>query len=160
MRLGKTSSSNVKGAVRSVAQATDKRLEEAWAIYRAIRRHLWRHHVCQHRRCARLAMTTLWWDLEGERTHSFCCVALAFIRWRMQWEGRRIPATLAGPNRGGVPYGLLGWVSQDAPIPSVYWSPAFESWLNAHLLGAACLHSFAGWMGQQNNSHRLVPFNL
>jgi hypothetical protein len=145
-RLGKPPSAKVKSAVRSVVQATDKKLEEAWAIYRAIRRHLWRHHVCLHRSCARLAMKTLWWDLEGEKTRSFCCVALAFIRWRMQWEGRRIPTSLDRSGRGCMPYGLLGWLSKDAPISSVYWSPAFESWLNAHLLAAACLDSFAGWM--------------
>mgnify|MGYP003385692695 CR=1 FL=1 len=145
-RVGNPPLASVKSAVRSVAQATDKRLEEAWAVYRAVRRYLWRHHVCQHRSCARLAMKTLWWDLEGEKTHSFCCVALAFIRWRMQWEGRRVPASLGSSGRGGVPYGLLGWVSKDAPIPSAYWSPAFESWLNAHLLGAACLDSFTGWI--------------
>lgn len=72
-------------------------------------------------------MKTLWWDLEGEKTNSFCEIALAFIRWRMHWEGRRIPATLAVSNRGIVPYGLLGWISKDAPISSAYWSPAFES---------------------------------
>jgi DNA-directed RNA polymerase subunit RPC12/RpoP len=142
----KSSVPSVRRAIKSVASETDQKLQEAWAIYRTVRRHLWRHHVCQHRSCAQLAMKTLWWDLEGEKTKSFCEIALAFIRWRMQWEGRRIPATLAISNRGIVPYGLLGWISKDSPISSVHWSPAFESWLNAHLLAAACLDSFAGWM--------------
>jgi hypothetical protein len=137
---------SARSAIKSVAMETDLRLQEASAIYRTIRRHLWRHHVYRHHSCAQQAMKALWWDLEGEKTNSFCCVALAFIRWRMQWEGRRIPATLAVSNRGIVPYGLLGWISKDAPISSVNWSPTFESWLNAHLLATACLDSFAGWM--------------
>ncbi len=133
-------------AGKSVASESDHQLQEAWNIFRCVRRHLWRHHVCRHRRCAQLAMKALWWDLEGETIQSFCGVALAFIRWRMQWEGRRIPSTLLAPDRGGTPYGLLGWISSDLPISSVRWLPSFEVWLDAHILGAACLDSFAGWM--------------
>jgi len=133
-------------AGKSVASESDHQLQEAWSIYRCIRRHLWRHHVCRHRRCAQLAMRTLWWDLEGETIPSFCGVALAFIRWRMQWEGRRIPSTLVASDRGCTPYGLLGWISSDLPIASVRWLPRFEAWLNAHILGAACVDSFVGWM--------------
>lgn len=154
----KSNVQSVDSGIKSVAIETDLKLQEALAIYRAVRRHLWRHHVCLHRRCAQQAMKTLWWDLEGEKTHSFCSVALAFIRWRMQWEGRRIPSTLAVSNRGIVPYGLLGWISKDSPISSVHWSPSFESWLNAHLLAAACLDSFAGWMtlsAAHNGEHQV-----
>jgi hypothetical protein len=130
---------------KSVASESDRQLQEAWNIYRCVRRHLWRHHVCRHRRCAQLAMSTLWWDLEGETIRAFCDVALAFIRWRMQWEGRRIPSTLVAPGPGGTPYGLLGWISSDLPIASLRWLPSFEVWLDAHIVGAACLDSFAGW---------------
>lgn len=131
----------------SVAKNTDRRLQEATEIYKAIRRHLWRHHVCKHRVCAHHAMKALWWDLHGEKTNAFCSTALAFVRWRMQWEGRRVPSRMiASQHHGSIAYGLLSWVSTDAPIPSVHWSQQFESWLNAHILAAACFDSFRGWL--------------
>ncbi|UUZ62841.1 TniQ family protein [Polaromonas sp. P1-6] len=104
----------------SVARATDRKLIEAVSIYKSVRRHLWQHHLCGHQDCARYAMKSLWWDLDGEKTPAFCGAAQAFIRWRMQWEGRCVPSRLA--ERSGskaVPYGLLGWISGDAPIPSI-----------------------------------------
>ncbi|WP_421955290.1 hypothetical protein [Polaromonas sp.] len=144
VKLGK----RVKTSPReSIAKNTDRKLQEATEVYKAIRRHLWRHHVCRHRVCARHAMNALWWDVKGERTDAFCKTALAFIRWRMQWEGRRVPSRLNESQcQGSIAYGLLGWVSKDAPIPSVYWSPQFESWLNARILAAACFDSFRGWL--------------
>ncbi len=130
----------------SIAKATDQKLADATAIYRVIRRHLWRHRVCGHRACARYAMRALWWDLDGEKTEAFCATALAFMRWRMQWEGRRVPARmLERPERAATPYGLLAWISRDAPIPSVYWSTKFETWLNKYILAAACFDSFRAW---------------
>lgn len=130
----------------SVAKATDQKLADATAIYRVIRRHLWRHRVCEHRACARYAMKALWWDLDGEKTDAFCATALAFMRWRMQWEGRRVPSRmLERPERTATSYGLLGWISKDAPIPSVYWSTKFETWLNTYILAAACFDSFRAW---------------
>ena len=131
----------------SIAKDSDVKLNEATLIYKAIRRHFWRHHVCKHRACARRAMKSFWWDLEGEQATVFCKTALAFIRWRMQWEGRRIPARMTGsPERSWIAYGLLGWIFKDAPVPSMYWSKRFESWLNANLLAAACFDSFRGWI--------------
>lgn len=136
----------VTPGVVGVANATDQKLTEATAIYRAIRRYLWRHRVCGHRACARYAMKSLWWDLDGEKTEVFCTTALAFMRWRMHWEGRRVPSRMSErPERAAVAYGLLGWISMTAPIPSVYWSKKFEAWLNASILSAACFDSFRAW---------------
>ncbi len=135
------------GGGEGIAKNKDEKLMQATATYKAIRRHFWRHHVCQHRACATKAMTFLWWDLEGEKTPVFCPTAMAFLRWRMQWEGRRIPARLAeSPERSWVAYGLLGWISKDIPVASIYWSKRFEAWLNAHLLAAACFDSYRGWL--------------
>ncbi|MGH8856829.1 MAG: hypothetical protein ACREXG_02180, partial [Polaromonas sp.] len=50
----------------SVTQATDRELAEAESIYRSVRRHLWRHQVCGHRKCVLYAMKALWWDIEQE----------------------------------------------------------------------------------------------
>lgn len=145
-RLTQTKKVRASPSGKSIANATDQKLAEATAIYRAIRRHLWRHRLCAHRACARFAMRSLWWDLEGAKTDAFCPTAVAFMRWRMHWEGRRVPSRLAErPERTAVAYGLLGWISMSAPIPSVYWSKNFEAWLNASLLAAACFDSFRAW---------------
>lgn len=124
----------------------DTKFEEAWTIYRAVRRNILRHHVCEHRRCIEHAMKALWWNLEGERTPAFCSIALAFIRWRMQWEGKRVPAQLDDGKRRGNLYGLVGWISKDAPIFKDNWPQDFESWINAHLLSVACIDSFVEWI--------------
>ncbi|PQA75963.1 hypothetical protein C5F53_18035 [Rhodoferax sp. TS-BS-61-7] len=96
-------------------------------------------------------MKTLWWNLEGEKTQAFCPVALAFIRWRLQWEGKRIPASLDDGRQRGHLYGLVGWISKDAPIFSANWSATFEAWVNAHLLAVACFDSFAQWVRISEN---------
>ncbi|UUZ76049.1 hypothetical protein LP414_32315 [Polaromonas sp. P1(28)-13] len=146
----------------SVTQATDRRLTDAEAIYRSVRRHLWRHQVCGHRKCAQHAMKSLWWDLDGEQTASFCATALAFIRWRMQWEGRRVASRLTErPGTHDVAYGLLGWVCADAPIASSRWSAGFERWLNAHVLAAACFDSYRSWTEQaaRDEAWRVMRWN-
>jgi hypothetical protein len=135
----------VKPSAGSVGNVADRKLEDAWAIYRAVRRHLLHHHVCNHRKCIHHAMKTLWWNLEGESTQAFCPVALAYLRWRMQWEGKRVPSQLDDARKRGNLYGLMGWVSKDAPIFSAHWSESYESWLNAHLLAVACIDSFIEW---------------
>jgi hypothetical protein len=137
---------NATRAIKSVTAQTDIKLEDAWTIYRCVRRHLWRHHVCQHRSCARLAMKTLWWDLEGERTATFCPAAIGFLRWRMQWEGCRIPSQLDNPQRPRTPWGLVGWISGESPVASPLWTKSFEIWLNAHILACVCFDSFDGWL--------------
>lgn len=145
--------------MKSVAEDSDSKLLDATEIYKAIRRHLWKHHVCQHRACAKYAMKSFWWDLEGEKMPVFCPVALAFIRWRTQWEARRIPARMAAPaERSWIAYGLLTWISKDAPVPSIYWSKRFESWLNSNLLAAACFDSFRGWMTHCSMAEHKLKF--
>ncbi len=138
--------SNAPTKNQKLTQFNDISLARAWLTYRSIRRFLGRHVITGHRHCVSLAMKALWWDLEGERTSAFCPVALAFVRWRMQWEGCRIPSQLDNHQHQRVPYGLLGWISGEAPVPSSLWTKQYEAWLNGHVLGCACFDSFHGWL--------------
>lgn len=128
------------------ARRGDPELLRAWSVYRSVRRWIWRRVVHSHGRCIETALNQLWWDLEGSTTASFCPVALAFVRWRMQWEGCRVPGHLNRRRLAPTPYGLAAWVSSEAPIGSPLWTLGFERWLNAHLVGEACLASFRGWL--------------
>ena len=134
-------------ATRSAMRGTspDKALAEAHALYRSARRKLYRHFCSGHGPCISAAKKALWWDVEGEQTLNFCPTAQAFLRWRMQWEGCRIPGALDSPERCRTPYGLLGWLSADAPIGSNFWTRQLDSWLRAHLLACALFDSFAEW---------------
>ena len=82
-------------------------LREAQVIYRTLLRWLHRHVVHDHRGCVAAAQKHLWWDTEGETTQAFCPVAMAFLRWRMQWEGCRIPSSLDPRNSERVPLGFI-----------------------------------------------------
>lgn len=124
----------------------DEALKSAELVYRTVRRWLRRRVVREHRGCLAAAQKHLWWDLDGERTAAFCPVAMAFLRWRMQWEGCRIPRSLDRGRGGRIPLGLLGWLSSDAPIPSPMWTKGLADWVTSHLLGFACLDSFYGWL--------------
>lgn len=118
---------------------------DIWAIYRSIRRRVLHHFVGRHEACVRAAQYHFWWDLEGETTSSFCPVAIAFLRWRMQWEGRGIPAQLDRPERAAVPIGISVWLSCRPPVNMQSWTPAFIEWLNHHLLAIDTMDTLAGW---------------
>lgn len=125
---------------------------DALVVYRSLRRWIGRRVLCGHRHCVAEAQRHLWWNTEGETTTAFCPVAIAFLRWRMQWEGCRIPAALDQQRRLRTLYGLIGWVYSEAPIPSVLWTEGLTRWLTKHLLGFACLDSFYGWLDSANRS--------
>lgn len=110
-------------------------------VYRAIRRHVWKHVLRRHRRCVIAAARHLWWQMDEEITASFCPVAEGFIRWRMLWEGCGTPRYLfAAPRREF--YGLIGWVSsRPSPCPT-HWSRATQHWVIDHIFANACLESF------------------
>jgi hypothetical protein len=120
-------------------------MERGWTIYRAIRRWIARRVVGGHISCVRAAQAALWWDMDGETTAALCPTAIAYLCWRMQWEGCRIPAMLDPRKPGKVPYGLLAWVSAVAPIASPLWTEGYSRWVFGHLLGLACFDSFRDW---------------
>lgn len=137
-----------------IKRDTDERLKQAQLVYRTTRRWLRRRVVRDHRGCLAAAQSHLWWDMDGESTDAFCPVALAFLRWRMQWEGCRIPRSLSRQKGDRVPLGLLGWTSSEAPLPSPLWTQGLSHWVNNHILGFACLDSFQGWLRLARQAER------
>lgn len=134
----------------------DKTLEEAASLYRCLRRSVYRQHCRGHAQCIRTAMKTMWWDPEGERIEAFCPTALAFLRWRMHWEGCRIPGELDRPTGARTPYGLVAWLASEAPIGSRLWAHRLDGWVRSHLLACACLDSFAEWQQIALHAKKLV----
>lgn len=133
-------------AVTSVgSHSADEEFEEARKLYRAVRRKIYRHVCRGHAQCIRAAQRALWWDLEGERTSSFCPTAMAYLRWRMQWEGCRIPRMLDSAERLRTMHGILGWLSGDAPIGSALWTRSLSTWIRHQLFVCALIDSFAQW---------------
>lgn len=122
-------------------QQWDLKATPLYHLYCAIRRRLWRRTVKRHRNCCAQAVRALWWDIEGEQTANFCPVAEAFIRWRMYWEGERIPRRLyGGPIRW--PTGIAKWYEESAPFVTFGWSPTGEEWLTEHVFASAIMGSF------------------
>ncbi|MFZ6659088.1 hypothetical protein [Undibacterium sp. TJN19] len=130
------------GKLRSrVPENWDQELQAVVTVYRAIRRHIWRHVVKKHQYCIASSSNHLWWDMEGERTKAFCPVAEAFIRWRMLWEGCSTPRYLYSKHKK-EPFGLIGWLSaRPSPCPA-HWSYATRLWVTKHIFANACLESF------------------
>lgn len=109
--------------------------------YKTVRRHLWRHRLRSHRRCIKSAAARLWWHIDGETTCAFCPFAIAFIRWRMMWEGCGTPRYLF--RRPSVEYyGVLGWhLSRPALTPD-HWSEATKAWVMDHIFSNSALAAF------------------
>lgn len=124
-----------------VVRASDKRLRMACGLYRAVRREIWRGLLHQHHRCVISAAKTIWWPIMGEKTVAFCRPAMAFIRWRMFWEGLSDTSGLLARPRT-TPLGLATWLSAIAPIGSASWSDRMCDWLVCHVLGRELLASF------------------
>lgn len=119
----------------------DTRLRASYLVYSAVRRHLWRHVVHEHQECIAAAGCHLWWNMEGERTVSFCPIAEAFLRWRMYWETCGTPRYLFAPMRKD-PFGLASWMAASAPVCPPGWAWEAEQWVSDHVLGQTCLASF------------------
>jgi hypothetical protein len=134
----------------------DRALAEATAVYRCLKRKIYRHFCRGHGECIRAAMKTFWWDPEGERTGAFCPTAVAFLRWRMAWEGRRIPNSLDAPGPARTPLGLVAWLASEAPIGSPLWTHQLDAWIRAHLLACACFDSFAEWQDLAHKTHAAI----
>lgn len=109
--------------------------------YKAIRRQLWRKLIRKHQRCVRSAAASIWWRTDGQRTGTFCGQALAFLRWRMLWEGCGTPRYLFV--RPALEYfGILGWhLARPCQVPA-HWSTPTKAWISSHIFAATCLASF------------------
>jgi hypothetical protein len=110
--------------------------------YRGIRRHLWRRVFKAHRRCIASAALCLRNDMHSKSTCGFCPHALAFIRWRMLWEGCGTPRYLFAkrPDRF---FGILGWhLARPSPAPE-NWSTETKAWIAGHIFSSTCLASLA-----------------
>lgn len=130
----------------TVRIGSDAIYQELMQLYRAVRRYVKRSIVGQHMRCVKIAQSALWWDIQGERTVAFCPVAMAYLRWRMQWESRRAVGQLPGSKQSLTMLGLVGWIAAEQPVSLPTWRPEFFGWLRRHLIGADLLDSIFGWV--------------
>ena len=106
--------------------------------YKAIRRRLWRQVLRKHQRCIRSAAARMWRRMDGQRTGVFCSQALAFIRWRMLWEGCGTPRYLFAQPALEY-YGIIGWhLARPCQVPS-HWSTPTKAWISSHIFAATCL---------------------
>jgi hypothetical protein len=122
----------------------DGKLRAIYPTYCAVRRRIWRTRVAEHQSCTFSAAAKLWWDVEGEHVAAFCPTAAAFLRWRMFWEGVRVPADLFRRPRH-PPFGILGWLCDGAPIGAEQWTPKGEQWLAHRVFAMDCIRNFHEW---------------
>lgn len=129
------------GANSAATPDPDERLVRLLETYKGIRRHLWRHALRPHQRCIRSAAAHLWWNMHGEATVKFCPFAMAFLRWRMFWEGCSAPRYLyAAPTK--ALYGIVGWhLARPETIP-LHWSSASRAWIACHVFAASAVDCF------------------
>lgn len=147
--LRASSSMHVRTAQRGAAcgwpshliPRTDTGLMQAAAVYRSVRRHLWRTVTRGHHRCVASATKHLWWPLNGTRTSAFCPAAAAYIRWRILWECVPV-ATMLNARPTSAPLGLVKWLAAVAPIGPATWTSAVQRWLISEVLGRDLLTSF------------------
>jgi hypothetical protein len=125
----------------------DRQLSLAAGIYRCVRRHLWHTVVHDHQACFVAAAKHLWWPLLGSTTTAFCPVALAFLRWRMWWEGVSVASALLAAPRS-APLGVVTWLAVAAPVGARNWSFAVDAWLLAEVGGRDMLASFYALLEQ------------
>ena len=133
----------------------DGKLKALYPIYQALRRHFWRRVIAHHRSCSRSAARRMWWDVEGDVIATFCPAAEAFLRWRMFWEGFGVPADLFKPPRH-IPFGLLTWLCDGAPVCAEGWTSQGEQWLTHRVFAVHCARNFFEWWAlcQSKNSKR------
>lgn len=119
----------------------DKSLWAIIPIYKGIRRRLWRWSLTGHRQCVVSVARHVWWRVLGESTSPVCNEAFAFLLWRMSWEGVGTPrALLSEPEH--VPYGIVTWLSDAAPICPEDWGQAAQQWLVRRVFVLHCLESY------------------
>lgn len=138
-------------AAQRALSASQQRYDDLVAVYKALRRRLWRKQLGAHKRCAITAARALWWDLRGERTIGFCSEAQAFLQWRMLWEGSGTPRTLmTEPSKDY--FGILGWhLARRVPMPA-YWSPQTKTWVTRRIFASTLIDSFARLLQQSRHA--------
>ena len=123
--------------------------EKFWSlvpIYKAIRRHIWRHLVARHKACIYTVARAFWWAPDGLTTPKICPMAYAFLQWRAFWEGFSTPQHLfLAPTH--APFRLLAWLSDTAPYCSHAWPRNVQEWLTLRIFAIDCINSFYEWMG-------------
>lgn len=130
---------------------SDRHLVQAACIYRVVSRHLRKDVLRAHRQCFHGACKRLWWPILASSTTGLCPVALAFIRWRMHWEGTSVPSLLLAEPRS-APLGLVTWLASTAPVGSASWTNAMSEWLMLHVLARDLLASFDSLLRQARHS--------
>jgi hypothetical protein len=79
--------------------------------------------------------------MDGERTNAFCPYAMAFIRWRMLWEGCGTPRYLFAPAATDY-YGVIGWHLSRPSLAPEHWSTPTKAWVESHIYAATCVVSY------------------
>lgn len=116
-------------------------LDKLFVTYKAVRRRLWRRVLKNHQRCIRSAAAQLWWNVHGDCTVKFCPYAMAFLRWRMFWEGCGTPRYLYAPPAKEM-YGIIAWyLARPCPSPRP-WSSTTKEWIASHLFATTAMDSF------------------
>jgi hypothetical protein len=130
-----------------VVPRSDRRLQRAAALYRCVRRYLWRRVIKLHRCCFTSTCRHLWWPIGGSPTSGLCPVATAFLRWRLKWETAAKPtALLSVPS--APPLGLVTWLAS-APIGSSAWTGNADDWLVDHVLGLDLIATFDAMLNEE-----------
>jgi hypothetical protein len=123
------------------ATTSDMCLATLINTYKAIRRRLWQGVLKKHRHCINFAAAHLREPMRGKKTGGFCPHAMAFIRWRMLWEGCGTPCYLFVKQANNY-FGILGWhLGRLSPVP-IHWSVQTKAWLAGHIFSSTCLASF------------------
>ena len=136
---------------------SDPGLCRAAALYRCVRRHLWRTVVRPHHRCVWAACERMWWPIVGSQTPPFCPVAAAFLRWRLRWESViRLSDFLSTPS--GPPLGLVAWMAS-APIGAASFSGVVQAWLIEHVLGCDLMNVFDATLDEELRRGASEPIN-
>ena len=124
-----------------VVPDSNERLGRLLDTYKSIRRHLWRHTLRKHQRCIRSAAQSLWWNMHGKSTVKFCPCAMAFLRWRMFWEGCGAPRYLYVAPTNEL-FGIVGWhLARPETVPS-HWSSATKAWIACRVFAASVMECF------------------
>lgn len=145
----------------TLARRWYERDEKFWAlmpIYKAVRRHLWRHVVVQHRACIYAAARALWWSPDRLTTPKICPVAYAFLQWRAFWEGFSAPQHLFLPPTH-APLRILAWLGDTAPFCPRSWPPNVQDWLTQRIFALDCSNSFDEWLGIAKRLTRRKAFD-
>ena len=144
---GSTTAAGEPGWSEHLVPRSDERLRRVVALYRCVRRHVWRNLVRSHRRCVSAVCRRMWWPIVGSDSPPFCPVAAAFLRWRLRWESAiRLSDMLNRPNT--PPLGLVTWLAS-SPIAPPSCTRSAQDWLVDHVLGFDLLGDFDAILGEE-----------